>query len=70
MMARLSDDLDGPMWKIGPITRRTRQVTYVIEYKDPEATAEDTELAPDNDPNHSPEDPEAPEQEALVNRDN
>ena len=46
-----------------------RDSVYVIEYKDPNATPDDAELEPDDDPDLNPEDPEAPGQEALVNRD-
>ena len=46
MLSRLSDDLDGPLWKIEPISRRTRRVVYTIEYRDPETNPEDDSPEP------------------------
>jgi hypothetical protein len=46
MLSRISDDLNGPLWRIEPLTKRTRRVVYTIEYGDPEATPEDGDLEP------------------------
>ena len=73
MVSRLSNELNGPTWNVGPLTRRTRYVTALINCFDApgdlEATYDNTEPVPDDGLNHGPENPEAPEQEALVNRD-
>ena len=46
MLSRLSDDLNGPLWRIEPLATRTRRVVYTIEYADPTATPEDGTLEP------------------------
>jgi hypothetical protein len=46
MLARISDDLNGPLWRVEPLTKRTRRIVYTIEYMDPEATPEDGNLEP------------------------
>ena len=73
MLARLKDELNGSIWNVGPLTRRTRYVAHLIncfnEPGDLEATVYNTEIVPDDEPNQVQEDPEAPEQEAIVNGD-
>ena len=46
MLSRISDDLNGPLWRIEPLATRTRRVVYTIEYADPAATPEDDNLEP------------------------
>ena len=67
MLSRISDDLNGPLWRIEPLATRTRRVVYTIEYADPTATPENGTLEPvyvieykdpgaipeDNDPEHN-----------------
>ena len=73
MLSRTTDELNGSFWNVGPLTRRTRYVAHLIncfeEPGDLEATVNNTEPVPDDEPNQDPENPEAPEQEAIVSRD-
>ena len=46
MLARIADDLNGPLWRVEPLTKRTRRIVYTIEYMDPGATPEDGTLEP------------------------
>ena len=73
MLARLKDELNGSIWNVGPLTRKTRYVAHLIncfeEPGDLEATVNNTEPVPDDEPNQVQEDPEAQEQEAIVKGD-
>ena len=46
MLARISDELNGPLWRVEPLTKRTRRIVYTIEYMDPGAIPEDGTLEP------------------------
>ena len=67
MLSRLSHNLDGINWNVGPLRSKRRYVAALLDcYETPgthTGTPRNTEEVPNEEPNPNPEDPDAPGQE-------